>query len=206
MMIDVDATKRELVRISHLFYHRQWSLATSSNYSARINPDRILITASGKDKGTLTDADILLLDLEGGVIDDSKETPSAETKLHCELYKFHPEIGAILHTHSAFATVLSSLPNLKAPLSIGGYEMLKAFEGVSSHLHTEQIPIFSNDQDMNRLSSVVLQHMENNSRIHGFLISGHGLYSFGKDLTSAVRHIEAFEFLFECEYRKLLLK
>ena len=205
-MIDVDATKRELVRISLLFYQRKWSLATSSNYSARVHPGRILITASGKDKGTLSETDILLLDLEGTALDDSKETPSAETKLHCELYKFRPEIGAVLHTHSVFATVLSSLPNSKAPLSIGGYEMLKAFEGVSSHLHTEQIPIFSNDQDMRRLSCAVLQYMENNSAIHGFLISGHGLYSFGKDLSSAVRHVEAYEFLFECEYRKLLLK
>jgi methylthioribulose-1-phosphate dehydratase len=204
--MNVDAIKQELVRISHLFYQRGWSLSTSSNYSARMNRDNILITSSGKDKGTLTEADIVLLDLNLNVLDGSQERPSAEAKLHCELYKFQPEIGAVLHTHSVFATVLSSLPNLKAPLTIGGYEMLKAFEGVSSHLHTENIPIFSNDQDMNRLSQTVIQYLESNSGIHGFLISGHGLYGLGKDLSSAFRHIEAFEFLFECEYRKLLLK
>jgi methylthioribulose-1-phosphate dehydratase len=205
-MFDVDGIKREIVRISHLFYQRGWSLATSSNYSGRLNPNRILITASGKDKGTLTEKDVLLLDFDGNVLDESKETPSAETKLHCELYKSQPEIGAVLHTHSVFATVLSSLPNLKAPFSIGGYEMLKAFEGVSSHLHTEHIPIFSNDQNMERLSHSVLEYLARNSGIHGFLISGHGLYTLGKDLSTALRHTEAFEFLFECEYRKLLLK
>jgi len=205
-MIDVDTTKRELVRISHLFYQRQWSLATSSNYSVRVDSNSILITASGKAKGTLTENDVLLSGLDGMILDATKEIPSAETKLHCALYKFRPEIGAILHTHSVFATVLSSLSNLKVPLSIGGYEMLKAFEGVSTHLHTEHIPVFSNDQDMSRLSQTVLQYMESNTGIHGFLISGHGLYSLGKDLSSSLRHVEAFEFLFECEYRKLLLK
>jgi methylthioribulose-1-phosphate dehydratase len=139
-------------------------------------------------------------------LQESKETPSAEAHLHCELYRHHRDIRAILHTHSTFATVISSIPALKAPLSIGGYEMLKAFRGVSTHLHTEHVPVFPNDQDIKRLASLALQYLEKNSGIHGFLIAAHGMYCWGGDLKEALAHAEAFEFLFECEYHKLMLR
>ena len=38
---------------------------------------------------------------------------------------------------------------------------------------------------------------------HGFLIRKHGLYAWGKDVFSARRHIEIYEFLFECTARKM---
>ena len=199
-----EALKSEIVRISHMFYQRGWSLATSSNFSARIAPDRILITASGKDKGTLTPADVLETTLDGATSGNLK--PSAETPLHCALYRFDAEIGAILHTHSTFTTTISSLPDLKAPLMIQNYEMLKAFRDVSTHRHTELVPVFPNEQNMNILSHTVLGYLENNRSLHGFLIAGHGLYAWGKDLAEALRHTEAFEFLLECEYRKMCLR
>ncbi|MCI0412617.1 methylthioribulose 1-phosphate dehydratase [bacterium] len=194
--------RSEIVRISHLFYERRWSLATSSNYSARVDPNTVLITASGLDKGKLTEGDLLLIDLEGNPREESSQKASAETYLHCELYKHDPEIGAVLHTHSVFATVLSSLRNL---LSVHGYEMLKALRGISTHLHTEHIPVFPNDQDMRSLAQMVLPYLEKKPGVHGFLIAGHGLYCWGRDLAEALRHTEAFEFLLECEYRKLMI-
>jgi len=204
--MDIDLLKKEIVRISHLFYHRRWSLATSSNYSAQLNGNSMLITASGKDKGTLTEQDILLMNLDGIVTEPTGLKPSAESHLHCALYRSLPQIGAVLHTHSVFATVLSSLPTLKAPFTISGYEMLKALDGVKTHLHTEQLPVFANDQDMTRLSRAAQEYLKRNLEIHGFLIAGHGLYAWGKDLSEALRHVEAFEFLLECEYQKMCLR
>jgi methylthioribulose-1-phosphate dehydratase len=203
-MIDPELLKKEIVRISHLFYQRGWSLATSSNFSCRISSDRILITASGKDKGALTVADILEMTVDGATRSELK--PSAESSLHCSLYRFDPDIGAVLHTHSVFSTVVSSLPDVKAPLAIQHYEMLKAFDGIETHRHTELIAIFPNEQDMNVLSKNVVGYLETNRNSHGFLIAGHGLYTWGKDLEQALHHHEAFEFLLECEYRKMCLR
>jgi methylthioribulose-1-phosphate dehydratase len=191
--------RKELVRVSHLFYERGWSLATSSNYSARAEADTLLITASGLDKGRLTEEDLVLIDLEGNLKKETEKRPSAEAYLHCELYKQNREIGAVLHTHSVFATVLSTLGSTS--LSLEGYEMLKALRGVSTHLHTECIPIFPNAQNMKLLAERVIPHLEKNRTTHGFLIAGHGLYCWGRDLPEALRHIEAIEFLLECEYR-----
>jgi methylthioribulose-1-phosphate dehydratase len=196
--------REEIVRISHLFYGRKWCLATSGNFSARVDQNHFLITASGKDKGSLTVDHIVSIDFSGQTLEPDKQ-PSAETILHCELYKFDSNIGAILHTHSVYSTVLSSLKTSKAPSSISGYEMLKAFRGTTTHVHTEQVPIFPNDQDMKNLARQVVESLNRNPSVHGFLIDAHGLYSWGRDLAEALRHIEAFEFLFECEYHKLLL-
>ena len=85
-MSDLELLKRDLVSVSHLFYQRGWSLATSSNFSARVDADRILITASGKDKGTMTDKDVILVDRKGRVLAPQDGKPSAETILHCRLY------------------------------------------------------------------------------------------------------------------------
>ncbi len=197
--------KKEIVRISHLFYGRGWSLATSSNYSVRLDAGRILITASGKDKGRLAEEDIIEVDPAGNVTQPANERPSAETQLHCALYRFDMRIGAVLHTHSVFATVLSSLRSLKTPLAIGDYEMLKAFQGVSTHAHTEFLPVFANDQDIKRLGDAVIAYLSENRSIHGFLIAGHGLYTWGQSLQEALHHAEACEFLLECEYRKLAI-
>ena len=195
--------RKEIVRISRLFYERGWSRATSGNYSARYEKNRILITASGKDKGLLSEEDLISLDPDGRIVEETANRPSAEAHLHCELYKWQPEIQAVLHTHSVFSTLISSDPGIKAPLTIEGYEMLKAFRGVTTHQHTESIPVFANDQDMKNLAELILQQLRSNPAVHGFLISGHGLYSWGSSLEEALRHVEAFEFLLECEYRKL---
>jgi methylthioribulose-1-phosphate dehydratase len=191
--------RKEFVRISHLFHERRWSLATSSNYSARLDAETLLITASGLDKGKLTEGDLVLIDLHGNLKEETNRRPSAETYLHCELYKHNRDIGAVLHTHSVFGTVLSSLGNTS--LSLEGYEMLKALSGVSTHLHTEYIPIFPNAQNMRILAERIFPYLEKNRSTHGFLIIGHGLYCWGRDLPEALRHIEAIEFLLECEYR-----
>ena len=80
-----------------------------------------------------------------------------------------------------------------------GYEILKAFHGVSTHEATIHVPVFENDQDIARLSRKVLTYLDNNPPIFGYLIAGHGLYTWGQSVQEALRHIEAFEFLFACE-------
>jgi len=78
---------------------------------------------------------------------------------------------------------------------------LKAFKGINTHNTTICVPIFANDQDITRLSSKVVLYLENNPSIYGYLIAGHGLYTWGRSMQETIRHIEAFEFLFECELK-----
>ena len=82
--------------------------------------------------------------------------------------------------------------------------MLKGLEGVKTHQHTEWVEIFDNTQDIASLAEEVAAHLRDPNRRwqHGFMMRQHGLYTWGRTLFEARRHIEIFEFLFECLVRK----
>ena len=81
--------------------------------------------------------------------------------------------------------------------------MQKALSGFTSHLETLSIPIFDNDQDIDRLSLLVSDHHLHTPIEHGVLIRGHGLYAVGRNIDEVRRHLEALEFLFSCELERL---
>jgi methylthioribulose-1-phosphate dehydratase len=208
-----DATDA-LRAIGREFHGRGWSLGTSSNYSVVVSRDplELLVTASGKDKSALGRDDFVRVDSQGRVIDGSDRRSSAETLLHCTIAELVPSAGAVLHTHSPWGTILSGadLPPAAAvgSLRIAGYEMLKGLEGITTHDTHEDVPIFANTQDMRELSARIRGRFAGldfaapgRPPVHGFLIARHGLYTWGRDLGEARRHIEIYEFLFECVAR-----
>lgn len=196
--------------IGREFHGRGWSLGTSSNYSVVTNRDplNLLITVSGKDKSCLERDDFVTVDATGQPLNASGKKSSAETLLHCLIAERIPSAGAILHTHSVWSTILSGMHLKERRLRISGYEMLKGLSGITTHETFEDIPIFENSQDMMNLSKQVRRQMEeadwsNPARppFHGFLLAHHGLYTWGRSLAEARRHIEIFEFLFEVRGR-----
>jgi len=193
-----------IIDAGRFLYDRGWSPATSSNYSARLSRAEALLTVSGKHKGQLTPDDLLAVDMGGRSLEDGKK-PSAETLLHTQLYRWRPEIGAVLHTHSVNATVLSRLC-LSDSLVFADYELQKAFSGVATHESQVTVPIFDNDQDIERLASRVQPWLDRHPDCVGYLIRGHGLYTWGAQMRDALRQIEAFEFLFECELKMRMLQ
>lgn len=193
-----------IIDAGRFLYDRGWSPATSSNYSARLSSAEALLTVSGKHKGQLTPDDLLAVDMDGRSLEDGKK-PSAETLLHTQLYRWRPEIGAVLHTHSVNATVLSRLC-LSDSLVFADYELQKAFSGVATHESQVTVPIFDNDQDIERLASRVQPWLDRHPDCVGYLIRGHGLYTWGTQMRDALRQIEAFEFLFECELKMRMLQ
>jgi methylthioribulose-1-phosphate dehydratase len=179
------------------FYRRNWVLGTSGNFSALIKqkPLQICITASGNDKGSLDKSHFLEIDENAKVL-KGKGKPSAETLLHLAVYN-HRKAGSILHTHSVWGTILCDKHAENGFLEIEGYEMLKGLAGVTTHLHTEKLPIIENSQDYTALSHVIENVLRENPNCHGVYLRRHGLYTWGESIAEAKRHIEIFEFLFE---------
>ncbi|MFC5697563.1 methylthioribulose 1-phosphate dehydratase [Pseudomonas sp. GCM10022186] len=192
---------QEIIDAGRFLYGRGWSPATSSNYSVRLSASEALLTVSGKHKGQLGPDDVLATDLDGNSLEPGKK-PSAETLLHTQLYRWKPEVGAVLHTHSVNATVLSRL-TLADSLVFADYELQKAFSGITTHESQVLVPIFDNDQDISRLAAKVQPWLEQHPDCVGYLIRGHGLYTWGPRMSDALRQVEAFEFLFECELKTL---
>jgi methylthioribulose-1-phosphate dehydratase len=199
MSLSREHLAQQIIEAGRFLYERGWSPATSSNYSARLSPSEALLTVSGKHKGQLGLDDVLVTDMQGRSLEAAKK-PSAETLLHTQLYNWKAEIGAVLHTHSVNATVLSRL-SLSDSLVFADYELQKAFAGISSHESQVEVPIFDNDQDIARLAAKVQPWLDQHPDCVGYLIRGHGLYTWGAQMSDALRQIEAFEFLFECELK-----
>jgi methylthioribulose-1-phosphate dehydratase len=203
----MQAAAQSLCATARWCYAQGWVPATSGNFSVRSNPQAapgcILITASGLDKGTLTEDGLLEVDLAGDVKTPNGK-PSAETALHLVLYRARPDAGAILHVHTVWNTLISARFAPRGYVPIEGYEILKGLSGVTTHAHIERVPVLENKQNYDELSRELRVVLDANPNAHGVLLSRHGLYTWGQSVAEARRHLEALEFLFQVEERRLL--
>ncbi len=191
----------DLIEIGRLLHSRGWLPASGGNLSARLEDDRVLITASGSHKGHLTREDFVVVNLKGEVLEGSKK-PSAETELHLLVYRVFPQVNSVLHVHSMNSTLISRLT--QEDIRLEGYELLKAFDGIKTHETIISVPVFENCQDMEELSKKIEKRLKE-EKVYGFLLRSHGLYTWGKSIREAYIRLEAFEFLFECELRLMRL-
>ncbi len=184
-----------MIEAGRLFHGHGWVPATGGNFSARLSPDRVLITASGWHKGELSPEGFLIADLDGKPLDSTRKA-SYETLLHMQIYRHDSSAGGVLHTHSIANTVLSRrLPEIR----LAGYELLKLLPGINTHDAEVTVPVFANDQDIARLAAQVDAHMKRHPETPAYLIAGHGLYAWGVNVAQARHRVEALEFMFECE-------
>ena len=195
-----------LSQVGRELCQRGWALGTSGNFSAVITRDplTLAITWAGIDKGSLRAEKIVQIDEQGNSLESSLRA-SAEARLHLMIAL---ELGAnaVLHTHSVWSTLLSELEASQGGISIEGYEMLKGLRSVTTHRHPEWMPIYAHSQDMAALSDLVKAQLGENPNGHGFLLRGHGLYTWGGDINEAKRHVEILEFLLEVMGRMVGIK
>ncbi|MGZ8185829.1 MAG: methylthioribulose 1-phosphate dehydratase [Methylobacter sp.] len=187
----------QLIEAGRFIDSKGWVPATSGNFSARLPDGSIAITVSGTHKGRLKLEDIMLIDADAQSLDSKK--PSAEAVLHTSLYKRFPQILSILHPHPINATLVSRI--FKTEIILENYELLKAISNIDTHESRVVIPIFANDQNIPRLAEQVDRYMVEKGVGYAYLIAGHGLYAWGNSVNEALRHLEALDFLFECELR-----
>lgn len=184
-----------LIQTAHQLGARGWLRATSGNLSVRIadNPLTLAITRSGSDKQSLQEDDVIGISQKAVVWGNGR--PSAETGIHEAIYA-RSEAGAVLHVHTVFNN-LASTGAAGGHLRLMGSEMLKALGYWAEDAYCD-LPVIPNYADLDRLTGAALAAID--PTVPGVLIQGHGVYAFGDDIKSAVRHLEALEFLFEWLY------
>jgi methylthioribulose-1-phosphate dehydratase len=192
----------ELLSAIHFFNQKNWSPATSTNYSVRSQkPDEYIISRSGVDKSLFQLEDLIMIDGKENVLPPFHRPgikSSAETEIHTFLYHTFPEVRCVLHTHSVLGTVISQRFSSEKHIRFEGFEILKGLEGNQTHECSEILPIVANSQEMKEIIDSIKPRLKPDPKPHGFLIAGHGLYTWGTSIAAAKRHIETFEFLFEC--------
>jgi methylthioribulose-1-phosphate dehydratase len=195
---------QDIIAAGKWISERHWVPATGGNFSARLNTAECLVTASGKHKGHLEEKDLLTIKWSGNKL-DCKGKPSAETRLHTQIYDLDSTAQAVFHTHSIHTTVFSRL--IDAPVyRFNGYEMQKSIKGNTTHESDLLLPIINNSQDMQALAAVVQQRWEASPMPFAFLVKGHGMYAWGNTIDEAKRHLEGWEFLIECELKRIQLR
>lgn len=187
------AAAAEVVRLGRFFSQRGSVPATSGNFSVRAGERRIAVTRSGVDKGDLVEEDVLAADI------DASPPPgaSAETALHLALYQSEPDVGAVVHTHTDAAAILSRAHVTEGRIVLAGWELLKALRGVTTHEARVPIAVYPNDQDIPALAARVSASLP--AGAVAYLIAGHGLYAWGRTAAEARRHAVALEHLLSCE-------
>jgi len=100
--------REEVVRVAKQLIDSGLVTGTSGNVSARTPEGDVLVTPSGVDYEVLGSEDVVLVDVESVVLEGSLE-PSSETPMHTGIYRTRAEVGAVVHTHSIYATTLACL-------------------------------------------------------------------------------------------------
>ncbi|MFD2672947.1 methylthioribulose 1-phosphate dehydratase [Marinicrinis sediminis] len=196
----------ELREIKGILAQRGWFPATSGNLSVRVgdfepNHFQFAITASGKDKSVHTPEDYLLVDEQGKPFMETALKPSAETLIHCEIYRL-TGCGAIYHVHTMGNNLVAELFPEQDVIPISGVELIKAFNIWEEDAEI-QVPVLPNYAQIPRIAELIEGVL--NPQVPGILLRNHGIYAWGKTPFEAKRHLEAFEFLFEYLIRKASL-
>ena len=189
--LERERASAEVIALARFAGARGWVPATSGNFSARIDGKFAAITASGREKSEIEADGVMVTPLSGPM----PVGASAEAHLHFMLYRLDPGIGAIAHTHSHAAILLSRRHGTKGALVLTGFELQKAIRGVTTHEAHVELPIVANDQDTAKLAQAARKAVSGRAGVYGFLIEGHGLYAWGSDGAEARRHLEAYEAL-----------
>lgn len=104
-------TKQELREEIVYYFKKQYDLGMlntfEGNLSARTSDNTILITPTRQDKERIKPHMILEIDMEGNLLDKTDLLPSTELGMHLEVYKLRPDLGSVLHNHSAYATAFA---------------------------------------------------------------------------------------------------
>lgn len=196
-------------------YHRAgWLMGTSGNLSARVvsddpgapHDDRIVVSASGRDKGELGPEDFVELDLHGellaaGESHGRRARPSAEASIHLALYRTRPKARVALHVHTVASTLalpdgdLDGAPGLQH-LRFTGLELIKGWD-LWEEGAVADLPYFPNWPHVPDIARDVELYYQRHpdDRVPALLIAHHGITAWGADFFAANRHLEVTEFL-----------
>ena len=164
---------------------------TAGNISARFGADAIAITPSGIPYRETTPDDIVVCALSDGAVVEGTCRPSSELALHRAVYAARPETGAVVHTHSPYATTLAVL---RKPIPAVHY--------VISRLGTSEVPVVD-------YASYGTQELAENAfggligTTKALLLANHGTLTLGSDLDEAALNARVLEILAAVYWRAL---
>lgn len=171
--------RAELVRICRKLEDRRLIAATDGNVSCRLGSDRLLITPSGRAKGELAPADLLVVNFAGETISGNGR-PSSELRMHLVVYRNRTDVGALVHAH----------PPLLTAFSLAGVafaaDVLPEVWLTIGNVPTAPYATPSTDEVPDSIAPFVRDHQ-------AILLERHGSLTFGRTLREAYMRLEKLE-------------
>lgn len=170
--------KNEVVKFGKLLYDKDLTSATSGNISI-FDGKSIFITATGTALGFLKEDDVVEIDLNGNEAENGKKA-SSEKKMHIAIYKLRPDIKAIIHCHSPFATAFAACrKELASPII------------AENIIYFGKIPVapYAMPSSQKLVDNTVKEFTDYDT----VLMANHGIVAGGSDLTNAFHKIETAE-------------
>ncbi len=167
--------RREVLEAAKEILARGLVVGTWGNVSTRVKDESFMvITPSGKDYETLTIEDMVVVNWEHNVLEGELK-PSVETSLHVEIYKKRPDINAVVHVHSPWATAFA----------VAGKNIPVILEETAQVIgHEVEIAPYA-PCGSSQLAKNAVQALEDGKV--AVLLANHGLVGLGKDTASALR-------------------
>lgn len=168
--------------------HEGFTVETWGNISLRGADGLVYITPSGMDYDRCTEADIVVMDLDGHIVEGTR-VPSIENGLHRAVYAARPEVRAIVHTHPIFSTVFSAMGE-SIPLLID-----EAAQALGDEVRTAPYAL-PGTGELARACAETL-----GKKANACLLQSHGAVCVGKDMKAAFKTARVLEMTAEIYYR-----
>ncbi len=181
--------REQVVRYARLLIERGLTRGTGGNISVR-QDELVAITPSGVAYASMTAEDIVVVDIAGRVVEGTLR-PSSECGMHLACYRTERAFGAVVHTHSPFATTLACMQRELPPI-----HYLIGYAGGT----VPCVPYYPFGSD--ELAEAAAAGMAGRNAV---LLGNHGLLTAGADLDYAFSVAEETEFVAELYYRTELL-
>lgn len=175
---------------------------TWGNVSARSEDGFVIIKPSGIDYDTMTAEDMVVLDLEGKII-EGQYRPSSDTPTHLELYKKFSSIRGICHTHSLYAT---SFAQAGRNLDCMGTTHADYFYGTVPC--TRELTALEVESNYEKNTGKVIIETFNDKdplTVPAVLVNKHGIFTWGKSALDAVENAVVLEEIAKMNFQTLLL-
>ncbi|MBD3221851.1 class II aldolase/adducin family protein [bacterium] len=182
--IDEQQQRRIMARVGARLYARRLVVGAEGNLSARLADDRFLTTPSGRCKGDLVEADLVVVDLEGRPARPQSPLPSSEWRLHREIYRLCPGAGAICHGHPPHATACAVAGRALDARLLTETAMLLG----PVPLAVPSVP--GTDEVADSVRPLL-------PAARAILLANHGAVAWGRDLEEALHRLESVERLAE---------
>ncbi len=178
--------KEQVVRYGKKLIDRRLTTGSGGNISVyNREKNLVAISPSGLDYYETTPEDIVILDIDGTLV-EGKHRPSSEAGMHLAFYKNRADVSGIVHTHSKFATAIACM----------GWELpaVHYLIGMAGHrVKCTGYATYGSDE----LAKKALETIEDSNAV---LLANHGLIALGEDVDRAFSTAEHLEFVSEVYY------